>query len=169
MTLHKQICSVFCDGLSIREVPLGYAIRTPFSWINGEPLVIYGEKSDSLVRIRDGGDTLTLVEDIAGDLTTETKLNAIRDLAKQHGVFFDEENSLFLSDWTDAESVGEAAIKFMSFLNRMQDLAFCPVKGLQTLFASSFLRLFERGSEKGITLENHSRCPMRIRTILSIS
>lgn len=145
MTLHKQICSVFCDGLSIREVPLGYAIRTPFSWINGEPLVIYGEKSDSLVRIRDGGDTLTLVEDIAGDLTTETKLNAIRDLAKQHGVFFDEENSLFLSDWTDAESVGEAAIKFMSFLNRMQDLAFLSRERVANAFRE---QLFEAIRER---------------------
>jgi hypothetical protein len=124
MTVKKEICSAFCDGLSIREIPLGYAIKTPFSWLHGEPLVIFGEKSDGLIRMRDGGDTLALLEDIAGDLTTDTKMDAMRQLAIEHGILFDEDNSLFVSDWTEEVNLGGAAIRFMSFLNRIQDLAF---------------------------------------------
>lgn len=124
MTVQKDICAAFCDGLSVREIPLGYAIKTPFTWLHGEPLVVFGEKSEGLVRIRDAGDTLALLEDIAGDLTSETKLDAMRQLASEHGVFFDEENALFLSEWTDEANLGNSAIRFMSFLNRMQDLSF---------------------------------------------
>lgn len=123
MTVKKEICSAFCDGLSIREIPLGYAITTPFSWLHGEPLVIFGEKAGGLVRMRDGGDTLTILEDFAGDLTTETKMDAMRQLAIEHGVLFDEDKSLFVSDWTEELNLGGSAIRFMSFLNRIQDLA----------------------------------------------
>ena len=123
MTAQKKICSAFCDALSIRDIPLGYAIKTPFSWLHGEPLVIFGEKSDGMVRMRDGGDTLALLEDVAGDLTTDTKMDAMRQLASEHGIIFDEEKSLFLSDWTEEANLGGVAIRFMSFLNRIQDLA----------------------------------------------
>ncbi|MFD2739588.1 hypothetical protein ACFSUD_08415 [Sulfitobacter aestuarii] len=98
MTVQKKICAAFCEGLPVREVPLGYAIKTPFNWLHREPLVVFGEKSDGLVRMRDGGDTLALLEDVAGDLTTETKLDTMRQLAIEHGIAFDEERSLFLSD-----------------------------------------------------------------------
>lgn len=124
MTVQSKICEAFCEGLSVREIPLGYAIRTPFSWLHGEPLTVYGEKSEGMVRMRDAGDTLALLEDIAGDLTTDTKMDAMRQLATEHGLSFDEENSLFLSEWTDEANLGLAAIRFMSFLNRIQDLSF---------------------------------------------
>lgn len=123
MSVQKEICAAFCDGLSVRKIPLGYAIKTPFNWLNNEPLVVYGEKSEGLVRMRDAGDTLALLEDVAGDLTSDTKMDAMRMLAVEHGVTFDDENSLFHSDWTDEANLGRAAIRFMSFLNRIQDLA----------------------------------------------
>jgi hypothetical protein len=124
MNVQKNICTAFCEGLSVREIPLGYAIKTPFSWLHGEPLVVFAEKSDGLIRMRDGGDTLVLLEDVAGDLTTDTKMEAMRQLAIEHGIAFDEDNSLFLSDWTEEASLGDVAVRFMSFLNRIQDLAF---------------------------------------------
>ncbi len=124
MIVQRRICKAFCEGLSVREIPLGYAIKTPFSWLHGEPLVVFGEKSDGKVRMRDAGDTLALLEDAAGDLTTETKMDAMRQLAADHGIAFDEENSLFMSEWTEEENLGSAAIRFMSFLNRIQDLTF---------------------------------------------
>ncbi|MCF7747353.1 DUF1828 domain-containing protein [Sulfitobacter sp. M39] len=123
MNVQKTICTAFCEGLSIREIPLGYAIKTPFSWLHGEPLVVFAEKGDGLFRMRDGGDTLALLEDVAGDLTTETKMDAMRQLAIEHGINFDEDNSLFLSNWSEEAHLGDAAVRFMSFLNRIQDLA----------------------------------------------
>lgn len=124
MTVQNKICEAFCEGLSVREIPLGYAITTPFRWIHGEPLIVYGERSDGMVRMRDAGDTLALLEDVAGDLTTDTKMDAMRQLATEHGVAFNEENSLFLGEWTEEDNLGIAAINFMSFLNRIQDLSF---------------------------------------------
>ncbi|MGB6228688.1 MAG: DUF1828 domain-containing protein [Litorimonas sp.] len=123
MNIQKEICGAFCEGLSIRKVPLGYAIRTPFMWVHGEPLVIFGEAKDGLVRMRDSGDSLLILEDLAGDLTTDTKVEAIYELATSHGVLFDEEQALFTGGWVEESMLGEAAIRFMSFLNRLQDLA----------------------------------------------
>lgn len=124
MTVQQKICAAFCDGLSVREIPLGYAIKTPFIWLHNEPLVVFGERSEGLVRMRDAGDTLALLEDVAGDLTSDTKMDTMRQLAIEHGIRFDEEKSLFLSDWTPEANLGDVTIRFMSFLNRIQDLAF---------------------------------------------
>lgn len=134
MTVQREICEAFCEGLSVREIPLGYAIKTPFTWLRGEPLVVFGEKSDGLVRIRDAGDTLAMLEDVAGDLTSETKLDAMRQLASEHGVFFDEEKALFLSEWTEEANLGNSAIRFMAFLNRIQDLSFLSREKVSSAF-----------------------------------
>lgn len=123
MSVQKKICAAFCEGLSVREVPLGYAIRTPFTWLHGEPLIVFGEKFDGLIRMRDAGDTLALLEDVAGDLSSGTKMDALRQIASEHGVTFDEENTLFVSEWAEEGQLGDAAIRFMSFLNRVQDMS----------------------------------------------
>ncbi|KMK68073.1 DUF1828 domain-containing protein [Puniceibacterium sp. IMCC21224] len=123
MNAHSDICNAFCDQLSIRKVPIGYAIKTPFSWLQGDPLVVFGEVDGNLVRMRDGGDTLISLEDDAGDLSSESRVKAMRDVALAHGVTFDEDNSLFTSTWVDRSQFGDSAIRFMSFLNRLQDVA----------------------------------------------
>lgn len=123
MNVQSDICAAFCDQLSIREVPIGYAIKTPFAWLQGEPLVVFGEVTGNLVRMRDSGDTLISLEDEAGDLTSDTRIDAMRSIAFAHGVKFDEDNSLFTSEWVDISQFGDSAIRFMSFLNRLQDVA----------------------------------------------
>ena len=123
MNVQKDICNAFCTDLSVREIPLGYAIKTPFAWLNGEPIVVFGEVDGQMIRMRDSGDTIMFLEDVAGDLTSDTRLDAMREIALEHGVYFDEENSLFASDWVDRSKLGDSAIRFMSFLNRLQDVA----------------------------------------------
>lgn len=149
MTVQRTICTAFCDGLSVREIPLGFAIKTPFTWLHGEPLVVYGERSNGMVRMRDAGDTLALLEEVAGDLTTETKVDSIRNIALAHGVTFDEDNSLFLSDWTNDENLGNAAIRFMSFLNRLQDLALLSRERVSNAFREDLTEaLLDRFNER---------------------
>lgn len=123
MSAKKDICMAFCDGLSVRKIPLGYAIKTPFSWLDGEPLLVFGEEEGGQIRMRDSGDTLIQLEDVAGDLSLPTRVEAMQEIASAHGVIFDEKNSLFSSQWVDRSQLGESAIRFMSFLNRLQDMA----------------------------------------------
>lgn len=123
MNVHSDICAAFCDQLSIREVPIGYAIKTPFGWLHGDPLVVFGEVDGNLIRMRDSGDTLISLEDEAGDLSSDTRIDALRHIALAHGVKFDEDNSLFTSEWVDRSQLGASVIRFMSFLNRLQDVA----------------------------------------------
>ena len=116
MNVQNSICSAFCSGLSVREIPIGYAIKTPFSWLHGEPLVVFGEVDRGMVRMRDSGDTLMFLEDVAGDLTMDSRIDAMREIALEHGVQFDEDNALFVSDWVDKSQLGDSAVRFMSFL-----------------------------------------------------
>ena len=90
-----------------------------------------------LLRMRDSGDTIMFLEDVAGDLTSDTRLDAMRDIALEHGVYFDEENSLFASDWVDRSKLGDSAIRFMSFLNRLQDVALLHKERAASVFEKS--------------------------------
>ena len=134
MNVQSDICAAFCDQLSIRKVPIGYAIKTPFAWLQGDPLVIFGEVTGNLVRMRDSGDTLISLEDEAGDPTSDSRIGAMHTIALAHGVKFDEDNSLFTSEWVDISHLGDSAIRFMSFLNRLQDVALLSREGDANVF-----------------------------------
>lgn len=118
---------------------MGHAIRTPFRWVHGEPLVFFAEMADGQVRMRDSGDTLAILEDVAGDLSSETKLDAMRSLAAEHGVVFDEAGSLFCSEWTPEERLGDNAVRFMSFLNRLQDMSLLSREKVQNAFRDDLI------------------------------
>lgn len=139
MNVQNSICSSFCSGLSVREIPLGYAIKTPFSWLHGEPLVVFGEVDRDMVRMRDSGDTLMFLEDVAGDLTMDSRIDAMREIALEHGVQFDEDNALFVSDWVDKSQLGDSAVRFMSFLNRLQDVALLHKERATSIFREELI------------------------------
>lgn len=123
MNLERAICSAFCEGFHVREVPIGYSIRTPLDWLSQEPLVFFAEVSGGAIRFTDSGDTLLQLEDEAGDLRSESRIRAISELAASHKVQFDEEGASFYSDWIAEDKAGPGAITFLSFMNRLQDLA----------------------------------------------
>lgn len=134
MNLQHQICKSFCDGFRVKEVPKGYAITSPFTWLGDEPLVFYANKKENKVRFEDSGASLLYLEDVAGDLTSDIRMETIRDLAKQHGVNYDDDSVIFSSQWFNQEDVGKGVISFLSFMNRLQDMQFLSREKTENLF-----------------------------------
>ncbi len=102
-------------------------------------MVFYAAKKDGKLRLEDSGASLMYLEDVAGDLSTDTRMETIRELAKQHGVTFDEETVTFSTQWFDEAEVGRGVIDFLSFMNRLQDLQFLSRERAENAFKEDLI------------------------------
>ncbi|MBE1289560.1 MAG: DUF1828 domain-containing protein [Rhodobacteraceae bacterium] len=160
MNLQKQICKSFCDGFRVREVPKGFVITSPFTWLGDEPLVFYASKEASKIRFEDSGASFLYLEDVAGDLTTDTRMETVRQLAKLHEINFDEDTVTFSSQWFDEDQSGQGVIEFLSFMNRLQDLEFQSRERAENLFKEDLLDAIRGHFTNGYTVfEKHEISP----------
>jgi len=160
MKLQNQICSAFCDGFRVRHVPKGYAITSPFTWMESEPLTFYAVEKEGKIRYEDSGASLMYLEDIAGDLTSDTRMETVRELARQHEVNYDESAVIFSSQWMDASLAGRGVIDFLSFMNRLQDLQFLSKNKVENLFREDLVECIKNHFKDGYTVkERHEISP----------
>ncbi|WP_088346643.1 MULTISPECIES: DUF1828 domain-containing protein [Rhodomicrobium] len=122
MTLKEQICHALCEGFSVRVVPLGYAVKSPFRWVSGDNLVFYVRSEGGRVRLEDDGATIAELEGIGVDFSSDTRLEQLDSLLKQHNILFNQNSILFHTEWCEESEVAKLVPQFLSFLNRIQDL-----------------------------------------------
>lgn len=41
MSLRDEICHALCDGFAVSNVPIGFAVKSPFKWYSGDNLTFY--------------------------------------------------------------------------------------------------------------------------------
>lgn len=160
MTLQNKICTAFCDGFRVREIPKGYSITSPFTWMESEPLTFYASEKGGKIKFEDSGASLMYLEDIAGDLTTDTRMETVRELARQHHVNYDDDNVTFSSQWMDAAQAGRGVIDFLSFMNRLQDLQFLSREKAENLFREDLIECIKSHFTDGyVVRERHEISP----------
>src|SRR5690606_10321329 len=99
----------------------------------------------SNVRFEDSGSTLVYLEDEVGDINSDTRSEAIRNLASEYSVTFDEENNQFYTQWFEHSKSSHGIINFISFMNRIQDIALLSRDKVENAFKED---LFEAIQEK---------------------
>ena len=40
----SDLCAAFCDQIGVTEVPIGYAVKTPFRRNDGDAIAVYPKK-----------------------------------------------------------------------------------------------------------------------------
>lgn len=122
MTVKKQICEALCDGFKVKPVPIGLAIASPFDWFTGDKMIFYARERGAQVRFEDDGGTLFELEGAGVDFSSATRIEQMKEICAETGVFLDEEEGLFYSDWVNQSRAGLASVQFMSFMVRIQDM-----------------------------------------------
>lgn len=122
MTLDRQICDALCGGFKVKPVPIGFAVASPFDWFTGDKMIFYARTKGALVRFEDSGSTVFELEGAGVDLSSSTRLASLMSICEESQVNFDQDECQFSTAWVKAEGVGLAAIRFMSFMIRVQDL-----------------------------------------------
>lgn len=125
MNLLKDICGTFCDGLAMREVPIGFAIRTPFKSGDGDAVALYLRKDTSMpgrFRLEDDGGTVSALQEEGFSLESEPRFVEFQTLLAEHGCIFDEGEYIIHTEYMDEARLPAYFLKFMSLMLRVSDL-----------------------------------------------
>jgi hypothetical protein len=124
VNLSNEICHSLCDGFSVREVPVGFAIKSPFDWFMGEPLTFYARVENGRARYEDSGVLIADLEGMGVDFESESRRAVLDSLLQDHDVHYDENDMMFVTDWVAPSRLAGKTASFLSFLSRVQDLLF---------------------------------------------
>ncbi len=135
MSLRDQICHALCDDFIVSPVPIGFAVKSPFKWYSGDNLVFYVRMQNGQLRLEDDGATYGELQAMGVDFSSDTRLDVLAALLKEHEVEFDQSEFLFHTRWVSDNSVGVETARFLSFMNRLQDLLFWTYDRVASTFA----------------------------------
>lgn len=124
--MKEKICEVFCDSVSVRQVPAGLAVSTTVASINGDPIGFYavGPLSDGRYRLEDSGQLVPFLYAVGADLDNEARRQTFEDILDEYSATLDEETLEILSEPIPESEVPSASLKFVSLLLRLSDLAY---------------------------------------------
>jgi Domain of unknown function DUF1828 len=133
----QEICRALCAGLAMREVPIGYAIRTPFQKLDGDAIGVYLRReigSPGLLRLEDDGGTIASLEEDGVSFASETRSDALNVLLHQYNAQFDENTMIIHTDYLPESRIPANFAKFMALLIRLQDLRLLSQDRVRELF-----------------------------------
>lgn len=143
----KELCSALCSGLAMREVPIGYAIKTPFHNQDGDSIGVYIRRQNdnpSMLRLEDDGGTLAALEEYGVSFTNDARLDALSALLKQYDAQLDESDVIIHTEYLLEDRVPAAFTKFMALLLRIQDLQMLSQERVREIFKDDVRALVEK-------------------------
>jgi hypothetical protein len=153
VSLQKEICAAFCDGLVVRAVPVGYAISTPVTWFSGDTISFYARVEGERARLEDSGTLLFDLEGQGVDFSSENRMEVLSGLLKDHSVRLSEDDGVFCTEWVQKDEIAILALPFLTFLARVQDLLFLNREVVKSTFREDLIRaLVDTFSEDSVTM-----------------
>ncbi len=143
----KDFCKVFCSGMSLKEVPIGYAIRTPFKKADGDYIGMYLRRMDSqidLYRVEDDGLTVASLEECGVDIDNEARQQEMQKLLDEYGCQYSDVDFVIHTDFVNESDIPALFLKFTALLLRLQDLAFLTSEKVRNTFLKDLEALVER-------------------------
>jgi hypothetical protein len=143
----KAFCEAFCAGMALTEVPIGYAVRTPFKMSDGDPVGMYLRRLDGqsgIYRIEDDGLTAAALEEAGIDLDNDARFQELQKLLVEYDCQYDDEQILLHTEYVEEGRLPAVFFKFCSLLLRIQDLALLASERVRKTFLSDLQDLVER-------------------------
>lgn len=139
-SLSKALCATFCENITVRPVPVGYAVSTAFSDASGDRLTFYLRETPDGYVIEDDGDYLSLL--VAKDIPiTEGVRGSLLDgILQESGAYWDRETYEIRTPEFGKSEVGQKAVGFLSSLIRVRDLELLTRETVRSTFREDFLR-----------------------------
>lgn len=142
----NDLCKALCSGLSMREVPIGHVIKTPFVGPDGDSISLYLRRSletPKQVRFEDDGGTIAWLESEGVSLDTETRAQVLAELLRQYDAFYDEADAILHTDYFDESRAPANLAKFMALMLRVQDLRFLSRERVRESFKDDVRKFVE--------------------------
>lgn len=166
MNLLKDVCGTFCDGLAMREVPIGFAIRTPFRTADGDAVALYARRDPAVAgryRFEDDGATLAELQEAGFSLDNETRGTEFYRLLAEYGCHYDEDEILIHTDYLSEEQLPAYFLKFMALMVRLGDLRMLSRNVVRDTFKGD-LQEFVEATFEGMAAVERDASPMTTLT-----
>jgi hypothetical protein len=125
MKIEEALCRVFCDGITVSEVPVGLAVSTPFEDTSGERIGFYliKDKSSGLYRIEDDGELVPSLMASGTNILKGARGKLFQSLLAQGRIEFDAESGELRTPFLEEAEVPAAAMRFVALLVRVASLS----------------------------------------------
>jgi hypothetical protein len=143
----NELCQALCSGLALREVKIGYAIKTPFKSPDGDSIGLYIRRdvaNPQLLRLEDDGGTIATLEEHGVSFSVESRSDALAELLQQYDAHYDEKESIIYTDYVDDSRVPAHFVKFMALMLRLQDLRLLAHDRIREIFKDDVRQLIEQ-------------------------
>lgn len=149
------LCRAFCADVDVNPVPIGLAIRTPFTRPDGDFVSFYVRKDDltGQVRLEDDGGTIAFLEANGIDLDSETRREVLVSLLEEYGSYFDEEEVLIYTRYITEQDLPRASLSFAALMLRLYDILFLSSKRVYRSFKDDLGKLIKDNFSAEYTIE----------------
>lgn len=137
----------------MREVPAGYAIKSPFDWFMGEPMTFYARMESGRARYEDSGLLVHDLEGMGVDFESQSRRNILDSLLREYGVRYDEADEMFVTEWVSPSSLARQTPAYLAFLSRVQDLLFLNRDRVASTFREDLLSALQTRFSKRASIE----------------
>jgi len=137
MNIKDELCAAFCGTLTVNKIPAGYAVGTDYAGLGGDQIGFYieAQPGSTSFRIADNALSIPALEALGADIEKNaTRREVFLSLLEEYGVEFDEDTGELHTAIISELQVPSAAMQFLAFMLRVQDLAFMSVERAESTF-----------------------------------
>jgi hypothetical protein len=132
-----DLCRAFCNDISIKEVPAGFAVSTTFRRSDGDAIgfyVIRNKTAPGVAHIEDDGQTMPYLEACGVDFETQTRKKAFENLLMEYGAEYDEAENIIRTPILKEDELPRAALRFVALLLRLFDFLLLTQEHVESTF-----------------------------------
>jgi hypothetical protein len=135
--MKEELCRAFCNEISVKEVPAGLAVSTPFRRSDGDAVSFYVVRDGTLPglsHLEDDGETVPYLEACGVDFETQTRMKAFATLLAEHGAEYDDVEATVRTPNMRQEDIPQAALGFVALLLRLSDFLLLREEHIESTF-----------------------------------
>ena len=135
--MKEELCRAFCNEISVKEVPAGLAVSTPFRRSDGDAIGFYvmrNETAPGIARLEDDGETMPYLEACGVDFETQTRKKALENLLAEYGAEYDEGENIIHTPNMKEDDLPRAALSFVALLLRLFDFLLLTQEHVESTF-----------------------------------
>src|SRR5215468_73310 len=156
--MKEELCRAFCNEISVKEVPVGLAVSTPFRRSDGDAISFYVVNNTTLpgiAHLEDDGETMPYLEACGVDFETQTRKKAFDALLNEYGAEYDENENIIRTPNLKEQDLPRAALGFVTLLLRLFDFLLLTQEHVESTFKEDATKRIKRTvGDRATILEN---------------
>lgn len=152
--MKEELCQAFCNELTVREVPMGIAVSTAFSFPDGDKIGFYVKEVAGGYEIQDNGLVFPALEANGLDRKNKSRAEALTTLMEEYNVALDEDDREFSLSAPTRDEIPGAALRFVSFLLRVGDLLLLVEERVASTFRFDVERILRERIGEGALIQS---------------